>query len=179
MILRPTALAGLVLIEPAPHADERGRFTRLFCGETFAKAGLPVAFAQASTSFNLRRGTLRGLHYQTPPYAEGKLVRCTRGRIFDVAVDLRPGSPTYGGWLAVELAAESARQLYIPEGFAHGFQTLTDEAEIHYQITVPYRPEASRGIRWDDPALAIPWPVARPILSARDRSLPRLEALAA
>ena len=179
MIFRPTGIAGVVVVEPEPHADDRGHFARTFCAEAFADHGLPTAFAQCSTSYNRRHGTLRGLHFQAAPYAEAKLVRCTRGAVFDVAFDLRPSSPTYGGWAAVELDPQAGRQLFIPEGCAHGFQTLADDSELFYQITVPYRPDAVRGLRWDDPALAIRWPLPEPILSERDRLLPHLTAAAA
>lgn len=179
MIFKPTEIAGVLVIEPEPHADGRGHFARTFCTEEFAGRGLPTAFAQCSTSYNRRRGTLRGLHFQAAPFAEAKLIRCTRGRVFDVAVDLRPGSTTYRRWTAVELDAEGGRQVFIPEGCAHGFQTLADDSELFYQITAPYRPEAVRGLRWDDPALAIAWPAIPPILSDRDAALPMLEARAA
>jgi dTDP-4-dehydrorhamnose 3,5-epimerase len=171
MHFRPTALDGPLLIEPERHADDRGWFARTFCTEEFARAGLPASFVQCSTSFNRRRFTLRGLHYQDAPYAEGKLVRCTRGAVFDVAVDLRPGA-TQWRWIAHELSADSGRAVWIPPGFAHGFVTLRDATEIFYQMTEPFRPEAARGLRWNDPALAIPWPVAEPILSPCDAALP-------
>ncbi|MGE0743951.1 MAG: dTDP-4-dehydrorhamnose 3,5-epimerase [Rhodospirillales bacterium] len=179
MNFRETEIAGVWVIEPAPHVDGRGHFARTFCADAFAAHGLPSAFAQCSTSYNRRRGTLRGLHFQAAPFAEAKLIRCTRGRVFDVAVDLRPASPTYRRWTAVELDAASGRQVYIPEGCAHGFQALADDSELYYQITVRYRPDAVRGLRWDDPAFAIPWPVMPPILSDRDAALPVLEAQAA
>ena len=147
---------------------------RTFCREEFQARGLACEFVQCSTSFNRHRGTLRGLHFQDAPYAETKLVRCTRGRVFDVAVDLRAGSTTRGRWSATELSAETGRMVYIPAGFAHGFQTLEDDTELFYQISVPYRPEAARCIAWDDPSLAIAWPLADPVLSARDRAGGRL-----
>jgi len=152
----------------------RGHFARTYCAEEFAKHGLPNAFLQCNVSFNAHRGTLRGLHWQADPYQEGKLVRCARGAIFDVAVDLRPGSPTYGKWASAELTAANAHALYIPPGFAHGFQSLEDASEVFYQMTTAYRDGYARGMRWNDPALAITWPIADPILSDRDAALPTL-----
>jgi dTDP-4-dehydrorhamnose 3,5-epimerase len=179
VIFKPTELPGVVVIEPEPHADHRGHFARTFCTEEFAGHGLPIAFAQCSTSYNRRRGTLRGLHFQAEPFAEAKLIRCTRGRVFDVTVDLRAASPTWRRWTAVQLDADNGRQVFIPQGCAHGFQTLADDSELFYQITAPYRPKAVRGLRWNDPAFAIPWPVVPPILSDRDAALPLFEARAA
>jgi dTDP-4-dehydrorhamnose 3,5-epimerase len=170
-----TSLPGAFVVEPERRQDERGFFARTWCQEAFAARGLTTVWAQCSTSYNHRRGTLRGLHYQAEPCPETKLVRCTAGAVFDVIVDLRPGSPTYGRWAAVELSAETGRQLYIPAGLAHGFQTLTDGAEVFYQISAPYRPDLQRGTRWDDPALAIAWPACpERIVSPRDRAWPRL-----
>lgn len=180
MIFQPLPLAGAYLVRPEPMEDERGFFARLYCKETFAAAGLNPTLDQVSVSFNARAGTLRGLHLQRPPQAETKLVRVTAGAIWDVIVDVRAGSPTYGHWEAVELSAANRAQLYIPAGFAHGFQSLTDGAEVLYHISVPYRPELQAGIRWDDPGLAIPWPdPAAAILSDRDRALPPLSAFEA
>lgn len=173
MIFTETALPGAWVVEPEPVHDERGFFARTFDRDAFATRGLCTAFAQCSVSYNHRAGTLRGLHFQAAPHEEAKLVRCTAGAVFDVIVDLRPGSATRGRWAAVELSAENRRALYIPEGFAHGFQSLADGSELFYQISVPYRPESARGVRWDDPAFAIAWPEAeRRIVSARDRSYP-------
>jgi len=173
MIFRGTGLAGAYLIEPEPQRDERGLFARTWSLEAFAEHGLATAFSQCATSFNLVRGTLRGLHFQADPLPEAKLVRCTRGRVFDVIVDLRAGSPTLYAWFAAELGADDRRMMYVPEGFAHGFQTLEPGSELFYQITAPYRAELQRGIRWDDPTLAIRWPAARErVISTRDRSLP-------
>lgn len=171
MLFRPTALDGPRLIETQRHGDERGWFARTFCAEEFARAGLPDRFVQCNTSFSHHRGTLRGLHYQDPPHAEGKLVRCTRGAVFDVAVDLRPG-PTQWRWIAHELSADDGVALWVPPGFAHGFVTLRDATEIFYQMTEHYRPECARGLRWNDPSLDIAWPIADPILSPRDAELP-------
>jgi dTDP-4-dehydrorhamnose 3,5-epimerase len=167
-----TPLPGAFVIELEPHADERGCFARTFCAREFAERGLASAFAQCSTSWNRRAGTLRGMHWQAAPHAEAKLVRCTAGAIFDAIVDLRAGSPTRGRWFGCELSAEGRRMLYVPEGFAHGFQALRDASEVFYQISAPYAPEASRGFRFDDPAVAIRWPLAPSVVSKRDRELP-------
>jgi dTDP-4-dehydrorhamnose 3,5-epimerase len=169
---------GATVIEPEPHADARGMFARLFDAEAFRARGLPTEFVQASTSYNGKSGTLRGLHYQAPPYVETKLVRCTAGAIFDVIVDVRPASPSYGRWQSVELTAENRLALVVPAGFAHGFETLTDGTEIFYQMTHPQTPGAERGIVWNDPDLAIAWPLPPAIMSERDRTLPRLRAAA-
>lgn len=158
--------------------DERGFFSRLFCADTFLEQGLWTDYPQWSASFNRRRGTLRGLHFQAPPHEEIKLVSCTRGAVFDVAVDVRPGSRSRGKWVGVELSADNRSTFYIPAGFAHGFQTLSDDAEVRYHISERYRPEAARGVRWDDPDLAIAWPPAdQRVISGRDRALPRLRDL--
>lgn len=173
MIFVPTPLAGAWVVEPERVGDERGFFARTWCAETFAAQGLNPALAQCSVSFNERRGTLRGMHYQAAPHAEAKLVRCTRGALWDVVVDLRPDSPTFRQWFGAELTADNRRMLYVPEGFAHGFQTLEDETEVFYQISVPYVPGAGRGVRWDDPAFGIQWPHAdERVMSDRDRGYP-------
>lgn len=173
MIFHRTGLSGAYLIEPEPHRDERGLFARTWSVETFAERGLATEFKQCATSFNVSKGTLRGLHFQVAPHAEAKLVRCTRGRVYDVIVDLRPGSVSEWRWFAAELSADNRRMLYAPEGFAHGFQTLEPESELFYQITASHRPELQGGIRWDDPTLGIDWPAAAErIISARDRTLP-------
>ena len=164
-------LSGAFLIEPEPKTDERGFFARSWCRREFETHGIRCDWMQCNISFNARRGTLRGLHYQAAPWAEAKLVRCTMGAIYDVIVDLRPDSPTHGRWAAVELTAENRRMLYIPEGFAHGFQTLTDDAEVFYQMSQEYHAEAARGLRWNDAVLAIEWPdPQQAILSATDRN---------
>jgi dTDP-4-dehydrorhamnose 3,5-epimerase len=155
--------------------DERGFFARSFCQNEFRAHGLDPTIVQCNVSFNRKRGTLRGLHYQSEPHAEAKLVRCTRGAIWDVVVDLRLGSATARKWFAAELSAENRRALYAPAGFAHGFQTLEDESEVLYQMSEFYHPDLARGVRWDDPSLAIPWPVEEKILSPRDRAFPFLE----
>ncbi len=173
MIFTDTPLKGAVVIEAEPIADKRGFFARLFCARAFTDRGLNPHLDQISMSHNSRRGIVRGLHLQRPPHCEAKLVRVTEGAIFDVAVDVRSGSPTYGHWFATELSAANRRQLYIPEGFAHGFQTLSGTAEVAYHISAPYAPDNLDGIRWDDPDLAIAWPdPAAAILSERDAALP-------
>ncbi len=177
MRIEETPLAGAYLITPDLAQDERGAFARLFCAETFAAHGLVSAFEQISCSYNRRAGTLRGLHLQRPPHAETKLIRATAGAVFDVIVDLRAGSPTYGRWHGVELSAENRLQFYVPAGFAHGFQALKDHSELSYAITPPYAPASQAGLRFDDAALAIAWPdPAAAILSDRDRALPSLAA---
>lgn len=169
-----TPLPGAWVIEPERIADKRGWFARTFDAEEFRARGLNPAVMQCNASFNARRDTLRGMHYQAEPNGESKLVRCVRGTVFDVAVDLRPDSPTYRDWHGVELSAEQHRAFYIPAGLAHGFQTLTDDCEVLYQMGHRYAPEAARGVRWDDPAFSIDWPPVRGqrIVSARDASYP-------
>jgi dTDP-4-dehydrorhamnose 3,5-epimerase len=167
-----TPLSGAFVIELDLLTDERGHFARTFDAAEFADHGLDPAVVQCNTSLNARRGTLRGMHYQAHPDGEAKLVRCTRGSIFDVAVDLRPDSETYCRWFGAELSADSGRMLYIPVGMAHGFQTLTDDAEVHYQMSHRYVPEQARGVRFDDPAFGIEWPVPDPIVSERDAGYP-------
>jgi dTDP-4-dehydrorhamnose 3,5-epimerase len=167
-----TPLAGAFVVEIEPLKDERGLFARSFCRKEFEAHGLDPAVAQCNVSHNVRRGTLRGLHYQAPPHEEAKLVRCTRGAIWDVIVDLREASKTRLQWFAAELSADNHRALYVPRGFAHGFQTLADDSEVFYQMSEFYRPDGARGIRWNDPSIGIRWPLAEPILSARDRDLP-------
>jgi dTDP-4-dehydrorhamnose 3,5-epimerase len=166
----PTKLDGAYLLELERHEDERGFFARTWCRDELSAHGLNGDLAQCSISGNALAGTLRGLHFQTPPHEEVKLVRCTRGAIFDVIVDLRPGSESRGDWLGVELDAERGTALYIPKGFAHGFQTLVDDSEVFYMISDPYVPEASAGVRWDDPTFGIEWPLPVRTLSDRDRS---------
>ncbi len=170
-----TALAGVYIVEQERHADERGFFARTWCAEEFAAHGLESRLAQCSVSFNHRRGTLRGLHYQAPPSAEVKLVRCTRGALYDVALDLRPGSPGFRRWLGVELSEANGRALYIPRGFAHGFLTLADATEVAYQMSTAYAPEAARGVRWDDPFFAISWPGPVEVIAPRDRDYPAVD----
>ena len=162
----------MVAIELERHEDERGFFARSFCRREFEQHGLEACVAQTSVSFSRRRGTLRGLHWQADPHGEAKLVRVTSGAIWDVIVDLRRGSATFGEWLGVELSAENRRSLYVPRGFAHGFQTLVDDVEVFYQMSTEYVPDAQRGARWDDAAFGIAWPIASPILNDRDASYP-------
>ena len=164
-----TPLAGAFLVALEPHADPRGFFARVWSAEEFAAHGLDTRVSQTSISHNRKRGTLRGMHWQAAPHAETKLVRCEQGAIHDVIVDLRPASPTYTKPFGVTLSAADHTALYIPEGFAHGFQTLEDDTVVHYQMTTPYVPEAGRGARWNDPAFGITWPLPDPILIARDR----------
>jgi len=152
--------------------DERGSFARRFCTDEFRAHGLESELVQRSVSINARAGTVRGMHFQAPPHLEAKIVRCTRGAIFDVLVDLRRGSPTYGQWHGEELTADNRLMLYIPKGFAHGFQSLVDDTEVDYEITPAFVPGAAAGFRFDDPALAINWPVADMIISERDKTLP-------
>lgn len=167
-----TAIAGVVLVAPQMRMDARGAFARLQCPDEFAEAGHPFTPAQTSLSRNPTRGTLRGMHYQPPPYAETKLVRAVRGRIFDVALDLRPTSPTYRQWLAAELSADNALGLLIPEGVAHGFLTLEADSDVFYQISPAYQPGHEAGVRWDDPAFDIHWPQAPALISERDAGYP-------
>ena len=169
MRFQEMAIPGIWLIEPERNEDERGFFARTWCREELEQRGLSTAIAQCSLSFSPEPATLRGMHLQDPPWAEIKIVRCTAGAIFDVAIDLRPSSPTYKQWVSCELNARNRSMLYIPEGVAHGFQTLEPATEIFYQISSPYHPEAARGVRWNDPAFGITWPEApRRIISARD-----------
>lgn len=171
-----TVIKGPFVIEPERQEDERGFFARVFCEREFSALGLETRYVQCSISYNLRKGTLRGLHYQAPPHDEVKVVRCTRGAIYDVIVDLRPDSATHGRWVGVELSADNRRMLYIPKGCAHGFQTLEDDCEVFYQISAEYHSPSARGLRHDDPGLAITWPLPVTLLSERDRMLPKLTA---
>jgi dTDP-4-dehydrorhamnose 3,5-epimerase len=173
MIFIPTRLADAFLIDVERHSDERGFLARTFCEREFAEQGLPMRIVQSSTIHSPRRHTLRGLHYQEAPHAEIKLVRCTRGSIYLVMVDLRPGSGTRNRWLGVELSARTGRLAYVPEGFAQGYQTLEDDTEVLYQMSHYYVPKAARGVRWNDPVFGIVWPAAaRRIISARDQAWP-------
>ncbi len=173
-----TGLPDAWLIEPLPFEDERGSFARTFCEREFSARGLTTRFVQHSLSHSLRRGTLRGMHFQTPPHQEVKLVSCIRGAIFDVVVDLREGSATYGQWAGFELSEQNRREFYIPQGFAHGFQTLTDDATVSYLISEFYTPDASTGVRYDDPAFDITWPLKPTVMSEKDGNWP-LMAVAA
>jgi dTDP-4-dehydrorhamnose 3,5-epimerase len=172
MIFTQTPLVGAYVIDPEQIADERGFFARTYCEREFAQHGLITRFVQASDSFNIRKGTLRGMHYQLAPKSETKLVRCIRGEIHDVILDLRSTSPTFGRSFGVDLTAANRRMLYIPKGFAHGFITLADSTEVAYLIDEFYAPELGRGVRWNDPKFAIPWPIEPQILSEKDRDYP-------
>jgi dTDP-4-dehydrorhamnose 3,5-epimerase len=169
-----TPLADAWVIEPQLLGDERGWFARTFDAQEFAARGLSAAIVQSNASFNARRGTLRGMHYQAEPHGEPKLVRCVRGAVYDVAVDLRPDSDTYCAWHGVELSADNRHAFYIPPGMAHGYQTLSDDCELHYEMGHEYVPEAARGVRWDDPAFGIRWPDpgGERTISEKDRSYP-------
>ncbi len=169
MIFTETKLPGAYIIEPERFSDERGFFARAFDQEAFAARGLNPIIAQCNISYNRLRGTLRGMHFQVPPYAETKLVRCTAGAVYDVIVDLRPESPSFRQWISVELSAENRRLLYVPEGFAHGLQTLADDTEVFYQMGAPYVAEAARGVRYNDPAFGIDWPLPVTVIADRDR----------
>ena len=169
-----TPLAGAFVIETAPRGDDRGKFTRLFCAGEFATVRPDLHFVQVNLSVTRHAGTVRGLHFQRPPFSEAKLIRCLRGRVFDVAVDLRLTSPTFGQWFGVELTGDNEREFFIPEGFAHGFQTLTDDVEMLYQHTAPYAPESEAGVVYDDVTLAITWPLPVKVVSNRDALLPSL-----
>jgi dTDP-4-dehydrorhamnose 3,5-epimerase len=168
----PTVLPGVFLLEPERHHDERGYFARAWCSRELAEHGLESGLSQCSVSFNHRRATLRGLHYQAPPHAEVKVVRCTRGALFDVALDLRPDSPSFGRHWGTELTVENGRALYIPRGFAHGFYTLADATEVEYLISTPYQPEAARGVRHDDPLFGVAWPGKVAVIARRDADYP-------
>lgn len=168
MKFHPMELNGAFLIEPDRREDERGFFARTWCRDEFAAHGLNPNLVQCNISYNTHKGTLRGMHFQAAPHEEAKLVRCTRGTIFDVIIDLRSASPTFKQWASVELNEDNRCELYVPEGFAHGFQTLADDTEVFYQMSEVYHPKASWGVRWDDPAFGIEWPPGERIISARD-----------
>jgi dTDP-4-dehydrorhamnose 3,5-epimerase len=171
-----TAIPGAWIVATEPVHEERGWFARTFAAGEFRERGLDASVEQCNLSFNHRAGTLRGLHWQADPHGEAKLVRCVRGSVFDVIVDVRPGSSTERRWAAVELSADNGRSLYVPAGLAHGFQTLEDDTLLHYQMSHEYVPSHTRGIRWDDPAIGIEWPGAgERIISERDRTLPTLD----
>jgi len=172
MNIRPTALVGVMMVSPTINADERGLFARTYDAAAFAAAGLPAHWPQCNTSSNRRKGTLRGLHYQAAPQPDPKLVRCTRGRIFDVVVDLRKNSASFRRWTGVELSEHNRDALAIPAGCAHGFLTLEDDCEVFYMMAEVYVPELARGVRWNDPALAIQWPAAPTVIAERDASWP-------
>ncbi|HLO13704.1 MAG TPA: dTDP-4-dehydrorhamnose 3,5-epimerase [Anaerolineales bacterium] len=168
MIFTETRLKGAFTIDLEPRTDERGFFARAWCEDEFKKHGLNPRLVQCNISFNKKQGTLRGMHYQAEPYPEAKLVRCMMGAVYDVIIDLRPDSATFKQWISVELTAENRTAIYIPEGLAHGFQTLVDNTELFYQMSEFYHPECVRGVRWDDPVFGIKWPIKDMILSKRD-----------
>ena len=172
MVITETELKGAFVIELNPFEDVRGFFARAWSDYEFEAAGLNARFVESNISFNEKKGTLRGMHYQLSPYEQTKLVRCTRGSIYDVIVDLRPDSPTFKQWVAEELSAENHRMLYVPGEFAHGYQTLEDRTEVSYQTTAYYAPEHGRGVRWNDPAFKISWPIDDLVIIERDRDYP-------
>jgi len=172
MLFKETALPGVFEIRLAPHTDERGFFARSWCRNEFEQHGLNSSLVQCNISFNKKKGTLRGMHDQAAPHAEAKVVRCTSGAIYDVAIDIRPASPTFKKWVGVTLSAQERNMLYVPEGFLHGFLTLADNTEIFYQMSEFYHPELQRGFRWDDPAFGIKWPSEVVVISERDRTYP-------
>jgi len=172
MRFQRTRIGGVFRVTAEPQKDERGAFARLHCPDEFAAAGIPFSPVQTSLSCNPHVGTLRGMHFQAAPHAEAKLVRVTRGRVFDVALDLRPDSPTHKQWVAEELSADNLMALYIPEGVAHGFLTLEADTDVLYQIAPGYRPGHDSGVRWDDPAFGIAWPEPPQLISARDAGYP-------
>ena len=174
MQFTPTDLADAVTIELEKREDERGFFARTFCAGEFARAGLVTSFPQANHSRNVAKGTLRGMHFQRPPHGEVKLVRVVRGAIHDVIVDIRPGSPSFGRWQGFDLDAEGGRMLYVPAGFAHGFQTLEDDTDVTYMVSHPYTPGAEGGLRWDDPIVGIRWPLPVASISEKDAAWPLL-----
>jgi dTDP-4-dehydrorhamnose 3,5-epimerase len=177
MTFHETNLAGVFEVHLNFKLDERGFFARTWCQKEFESSGLNPRLVQCSLSFSLRKGTLRGMHYQEEPHAEAKLVRCTKGAIYDVVLDLRPQSSTYRGWVAVELTSANRHMILVPEGCAHGFLTLEDETEVFYQMSEFYKPESARGVRWDDPAFQIAWPGEVDMISERDRTYPNFEEL--
>jgi dTDP-4-dehydrorhamnose 3,5-epimerase len=172
MIFTPAPLAGAYTIDLEKRGDDRGFFARLFCEEEFAHHGLETRFIQANNSLSAKRGTLRGMHYQLPPAAEVKVVRCIQGALFDVILDLRPDSPSFGRWFGAELSAENRRMMYVPRGSAHGFITLTENAEVLYLVSAAYAQPQERGVRYDDPRFAIDWPLAPAEISAKDAAWP-------
>jgi dTDP-4-dehydrorhamnose 3,5-epimerase len=173
MITRATKLSGAFILEPEIFADERGFFARVWSEQEFSALGVAGSFIEGNISFNKQAGTLRGMHYQAAPYGQAKLVRCTRGSIYDVGIDLREDSATFKQWLGVELSAENRLMLYLPGEFAHGYLSLEDDTEVHYQVTGDYSPESARGFRWDDPAFQIQWPAAAVLnINKRDTEYP-------
>lgn len=176
MIFTQTLLPGAFVVDPERREDARGFFARTWCRDEMAAHGLNTNMAQCSVSHNRARGTVRGMHFQAAPHEEAKCVRCTQGAVYDVLLDLRPASPTFAQWASVELTQANRRQVYIPAGVAHGFQTLTDDAEVFYQISEFYHPESARGVRWNDPHFGILWPLTDAVVSARDSAFPLWES---
>jgi dTDP-4-dehydrorhamnose 3,5-epimerase len=172
MQVAETSIAGVYLVVPAALVDERGHFARQWDDELFRRHGLTTRFPQCNSSFSAAAGTLRGLHYQAPPHGEAKYLRCIRGRLFDVVVDVRAGSPSFGRWMGTELSAASGQWIYVPEGVAHGFLTLEDNTEVLYPVSTPYEPSSERGIRWNDPAFGIQWPIEPTRMSDKDARWP-------
>jgi len=170
-----TKIKGLYVIEPELKIDKRGYFTRIFCKKEFARIGFNFKIVQVNRSLNLKKGTLRGMHFQKPPKAEDKIVQCLKGAIYDVAIDLRKNSPSYGQWLAIELNEENKKMFFIPKGFAHGFLSLADNSEVLYFMSEFYSPEYESGVRWDDPFFNIKWPIKNPILSEKDKNWPLIK----
>jgi dTDP-4-dehydrorhamnose 3,5-epimerase len=177
MIFYKTRIEGVIEIHLEPNPDDRGFFARTWCQNEFEKQGLNSKLVQCSLSFNTKKGTLRGMHYQAPPHVEAKLVRCSRGAVYDVVIDLRPESPTYEQWVGLLLTADKRNMLYVPERCAHGFLTLADETEVFYQMSEFFSPESARGVRWNDPAFQIVWPGAVEVISERDRNYPDFEGV--
>ena len=177
MIFAETHLKGAYIIEPEKRCDERGFFARSWCEKEFSNHNLNARTVQCNISFNKRKGTLRGMHYQIAPSAETKLIRCTQGAIYDVIIDLRPASSTFKQYVAETLTARDHKMLYVPEGFAHGFVTLEDNSEVFYQMSAFYAPQHARGVRWNDPAFGIEWPIRQPIMADRDRDYPDFRAV--
>ena len=168
MIFNETKLEGVFIIEPEKKEDQRGFFAQIWDKKKFEEMNLNPNLVQSSISYNKKRGTVRGLHFQIPPYEEIKLIRCTKGKIFDVVIDLRPFSRTYTEWVSIELSDQNRKMIYVPEKFAHGFQTLEDNTEVYYQMSEYYKPESARGVRWDDPLFSIKWPIAVATMLKRD-----------
>jgi dTDP-4-dehydrorhamnose 3,5-epimerase len=175
LIFTEITLPGAFVIDPERRADDRGFFARAYCANEFEQHGLNPRVVNTNLSRNARKGTLRGMHFQRPPYEEAKLVRCTRGAIYDVIIDLRPSSETFAQWIGVELTAESCRLLYVPEGFAHGFETLEDDTDVTYQVSEFYTPGSEGGLRYDDPTFGIDWPLPVSVISDKDATWPDFE----
>lgn len=177
MIFKETKIEGLYVIEPELKADQRGFFARTFCKDELSKVGIEFDVAQVNVSFNREKGTLRGMHFQENPKAESKIVQCLKGAVYDVVIDLRKGSKTYGQWIAEELTQNNKKMLLVPKGLAQGFQTLTDECQLQYFMSEFYSPEHQSGVRWDDPFFNIAWPIKNPILSEKDKNWPLINVV--